>query len=295
MYIFIINNIIYYKMSKILFIENNVNFHFEIIESLIVKYNEIIRNEDCKSISIIYLNFNNDLVKLYIKNKYKNLNIIFGVPDRYDYYINGTIYDKEYDNIIKNSNNHFYISHYITKRLESLSNVFFLTPLSNKYIYADLLPFSEYKKKSNIPIYIVQGNLNQNRRDYNILVNILNNNYNYDFKIKLIGCGYLPAELMNYRDKIILKNNLNFIDFHKEFLDGYCILTLTNKNKQPDYYNKKLTSTINYSKAYNLPCIIDNELNNIYNLPNAYVFNIDDQSSLIKVFEKSLNNFYRVM
>lgn len=277
-------------MEKILFIENNVNFHFEILESIIVKYNEIIKN-DIK-FNIIYLNFNNDLVKDYIKKKYNYLNILFGIPTYYDYYINATIYDNEYDSLKKNSNTYFYISHDITKRLEELNNVYFLTPLAKNYIYTDILPFSNDKYKSNIPIYIVQGNLNQGRRDYNILLHILNNNYKHDFKIKLIGSGYLPPILHKYKDKIILKNNLNFIDFHKEFLDGYCILTLTNKIMQNYYYTRKLTSTINYSIAYKLKCIIDEDLQKIYNLDNAEVFDINNSKSIVKAFEKSLNDFY---
>ena len=100
----------------------------------------------------------------------------------------------------------------------------------------------------------------------------MNKRYDKDFKIKLIGRGYLPSILEKYSDKIILKNNLEFMDYHKEFLDCYSILTLTNKREQPYYYKNKLTSTINYSMAYNLKCIIDKDLQNIYNLSNAEVF-----------------------
>ena len=48
---------------------------------------------------------------------------------------------------------------------------------------------------SDTPIYIIQGNLNQGRRNINLLVKILENSYKYKFIIKLIGKGYLPRKL----------------------------------------------------------------------------------------------------
>ena len=110
--------------------------------------------------------------------------------------------------------------------------MYFLTPLSkSNYIYADVLPYSNDKIKSNIPIYVIQGNLNQNRRYLGLLEKILDQSYQYEFKIKLVGRGHLPSELQKYKNKIVLKNNLNFIDFHKEFLDVYCILPLILQKK----------------------------------------------------------------
>ena len=46
--------------------------------------------------------------------------------------------------------------------------------------------FKNNKVKSNIPIYIVQGNLNDNRRNMNLLIKILRN-YDKEFKIRIIG------------------------------------------------------------------------------------------------------------
>ena len=58
----------------------------------------------------------------------------------------------------------------------------------------------------------------------------------------------------------------------------------------PNYYINKLTSSINYVKAYNLNCLIDKDLQNIYNLERAYVYNNDNE--FINMFEKSLYDFY---
>ena len=122
------------------------------------------------------------------------------------------------------------------------------------------------------------------------MIKILNNSYKYDFIIKLVGKGYLPSELNKYKNKITLKNNLNFQDFHNEFTNAYCILPLITKQTKPQYYTKKLTSTINYAKGYNLKCLIDKDLQKIYNLNNVEVFN--NENDIVTAFKKTLENFY---
>ena len=125
---------------SVLFIENNVNFHYEIIESIILNYNKIIKNEE---IHIIFLSIlNNDSFEEYIKNKYPN--IYLSIPSNFDYYISATIYDNDYNNLNKNSKKHFYISHEVTERLTKHYNIYFLTPLgNNNNIISDKLPYIE--------------------------------------------------------------------------------------------------------------------------------------------------------
>ena len=157
-------------------------------------------------------------------------------------------------------------------------------------MYADVLPFMHIKKKTNIPIYIIQGCLNSNRRHLLLLIKILSNKFNFDYKIKLIGRGHFPNELIPFKEKIILKDNLNFIDYHKEFVDGYCILPLISKQSHPHYYTNKLTSTISYAKAYDLTCIIDKDLQDIYHLKNIEIYKNDND--IIRAFQKTLHKFY---
>lgn len=276
-------------MKKLL-IQNIYPCHYEIIETVIVKYNEIL-NIDTNILLDIYLFIiKNDSFQKYITNKYPNIK--FENISNYDYYINCTVYDREFYTLDNNKNSiKKYISHEISNRLKTNSNVYFLTPLSkNNYIYADILPFSKEKKISDVPIYVIQGNLNQGRRYLNLLNKILEKSYKYYFIIKLIGRGNLPEELNKHKNKIILKNNLNFIDFHKEFLDAYCILPLISKETHSQYYNDKLTSTINYARGYKLKCIIDNDLQEIYNLDNVEVYK--DINDIQTCFEKTLINFY---
>lgn len=269
-------------------IVNLYRFHYEIIESVIVKYKQLI-NIDFNSSIEIHLNIKeNKSFQDYILEKYDYVKL--GIIEDYEYYINCTIYDKDFDYIDKKDSKKKYIAHEITDRLKKNPNVYFLTPLANKFFYADILPLSQLKKKVEFPIFIVQGNLNQNRRHLPLLIKILDKEYKYKFKVKIIGRGVLPDSLIKYSDKIILKNYLNFLDFHKEFLDGYCILPLITKKTKPKYYSKKLTSTINYARGYKLKCLIDKDLQDIYNLDDVELFNNIDDITL--AFEKTLNQFY---
>ena len=119
---------------------------------------------------------------------------------------------------------------------------------------------------------------------------ILDNTYQYEFIIKLVGRGRLPAELKKYENKIVLKNNLDFANFHKEFLDAYCILPLISKKTHSDYYTSKLTSTINYARGYKLKCLIDKDLQEIYNLDNVEIYN--DINDISESFKNTLEEFY---
>jgi len=275
-------------MKKLLII-NTYPCHYEIIETVIINYYKILEIDKTIPIKIyLYILYDKSFIN-YINSTYPNIE--FKNIDNYDYYINCTIYDKNYEYIDKQKLNKKYISHEITDRLKKNPNVYFLTPLSNSnFFYANILPFSNNKILSTVPIYIIQGNLNQNRRNLSLLTKILDKNYKYKFIIKLIGRGHLPESLLKYKNKIVLKNNLNFIDYHKEFLDGYCILPLITKKTHPQYYTTKLTSTINYAYAYKLKCLIDKDLQNIYNLDNVEIFN--DINDIQSIFEKSLEHFY---
>lgn len=281
-------NLIYNDTTYMkLLIENNVNYHYEIIESVIKKYAEILDISSETKLDIYLHVKENTAFTDYIHCKYPDIK--FDYINDYDYNINCTIYDRDFDKLDKNKSNKKYISHEITERLKSNPNVFFLTPLSGKnYFYADVLPYFEYKSS---PTYIIQGNLNQNRRYLDLLKKILDQSYKYKFIIKLLGRGYLPKELEKYKHKIVLRNNLNFSDYHREFLNAYCILPLISKNTHPQYYSKKLTSTINYARGYKLKCLIDKDLQEFYKLEDVEVYN--DINDIVNHFKKTLDDFYK--
>ena len=270
-----------------LLINNCSPCHYEIIETIISKYYSIFPiPKECD----IFLNIcgGNDFRK-YISNKYSKIR--FSKPKKYDYFIECTINNENYKYISKNSDNKFYISHRVIDELKNLSNVVCLTPLAKRYIKADVLPFKDSKKcNTKLPIYIVQGNITKDRRNYDLIVKILENNYKYDFRFKFIGRGNLPNKIKKYHNKVILKNKLNFINYHKEFLDGYCILPSITKKSHPNYYKTTLTSTMNYASAYKLKCLIDKDLQNIYKLEDVEIF--DDINNIVDAFRKTLVDYY---
>lgn len=273
-----------------LLIINNDNFHFEIIESIVIHYNKILsihKNE----ISTIILKIANNINFIeYLQNKYPfliiNKNIYFGIK----YLINVSIYKKDYHLINKMANS-FYISHEVDDELKKYSNVFFTTPLCNtsKYMYFTELPFKNKKQNSEIPIFIIQGEFK--RRNWNLLKKILERKYTIPYKIKILGNGAIPITLKKlfttYNDIVEIKQDLNFQDYHREFLDCYGIIPCISKTENAAYYLNKLTSSINYGLGYDLWFLVDKDLQEIYNLKKSKIYtdNIDD------IFESLLHIF----
>jgi hypothetical protein len=276
----------------IYYIFNDYNCHYEIIINVVHNYYEICREQKTDN-DIIYMQIgyeNQDFINYILKyHPY----IIFECPESYDYYINCTIYApsniQNKNQITIEDNKHFYISHEVFKT--NNKNIYFLTPLNNdNYLVCDRLPFQDEIYDDSFPIYIIQGSIDEKRRNYKLLELILRETYDYEFKIKIIGSGEMDPKFDIYKDKLIIKNNLNFTEYHKEFLNCYCLLPLTSKQTQPQYYTNKLTSSINYTLAYKLSCLLDSEMQDIYNLPNAYVYN--DENDMVNVFKQSLFAFY---
>lgn len=267
--------------------------HYEIIESIINKYSIIIKN---KNINQIYLSVSKSDKSFseYIKKKYPS--IIFENINNYDYFINCSVYPKHYDDIVKfDKKNHFFISHDIDPRIKLLENVFFLTPLANRFFYADIMPhMSKKNMNEDIPIYVVQGHFggtHSQRRNLDLLLKILKENYKKKFKIRFIGRGEIPKEFNPYLNKIDFIRNLDFVNYHKQFLDVYAIFTLTLKETNPQYYKKKLTSTINYIRGYKLKAIIDKDLNDIYKLPDVELYT--SKNDIVSAFKRTLDDFYK--
>jgi hypothetical protein len=271
----------------------NYDYHFEIIESIIQKYDTILKIKKNKEYKIYLENIHSIEYINYINKVYPSIKINQKI-NHYDYKIFTTFYFKDLDKYICQINNptkYFFICHEVDDNLKKYNNVFYLTPLcnSNNFIYADVLPKIK-KNQNNIPIYIVQGRIGTLRRTPKLLYNILSTPFIYDYKIKIIGKGSLPIILEPFKDKIIFKKNLEFEDYHSEFSDVYCILPLITKKSLPQYYTNKLTSSISYAKAYNLKCLIDKDLQDIYHLNNVEIFN--DENDIANSFMKTLQDFY---
>ena len=273
----------------ILFIKNSVRHHCEVVESIIVKHNEIVGVKA----DIIYLELIKDLewasqFRDYISNKYPE--IILRKPVNYDFFIDITLNKRSK---ITYSPKKFYIAHNFNQSHADLKNVFWISPFYERNIKANILPLSDKVcKNNNFPIYVIQGNKDPKRRNFKLLDNILNEKYDKKFLIRWNGSGKLPEKYDVYKKQGILEETSgNFLDFHKNFLDCYCILPLITKKSHPNYYKNKLTSSINYADSYKLKCLIDIDLQNIYKLPDVEIFN--DENEIADAFIKTLEDFYK--
>jgi len=304
-----------YKDGGVLLIENPMACHFETIETVVCKYKQIIGDRPIRDIYIHQnCNFKFDVRrprqsyynilaaqqdkakndhKKYLSSLYPFIK--FEKPAAYDYYINISLYPHEYENVKTNDpTTHFYISHRLSEDIyKSAPNIFYLTPLAMyNVLEQDILPYmNEPKKKTSCPIYVIQGNWDKARRNYTSLLAILKTPFRKDYRIKMLGRGKYPQELEPFKSKIIKCTDYHWEPFHKEFLDCYCILPLISKSSHPQYYSETFTSSISYAKAYTLKALLDKDLQDIYNLPDAEVYT--DESTIVKAFEKTLYDFYK--
>jgi hypothetical protein len=296
------------NFKKVVLIDNSRSCHYEIIESIINNICYIIKENIDMSNIIFILNLydsrkiNKQSFIQYIKTKnsfyimteemssfhYKNIK---KKTNLYDYYINTTFYPDEIQYINKNSKTDFYICHKITDETILYNNIYYLYPFNfntNNVIKCTTLPYNNIHQINKIPIYIIQGDLN--RKNIELLIKILNYNYNKEFKIKILTTSNMEDRLKEFSNNIIFKQNLNFEEYHREFIDCYGIIPLIDKMILPDYYSCKVSSSINYGISYKLKFIIDKELCDIFNLNNCYTYtNITD---ICSAFNESLHYFY---
>ena len=97
---------------------------------------------------------------------------------------------------------------------------------------------------------------------------------------------------ISHRNKIIIENNHNFINYHDAFKDVYIILALIDDTFEHNYFTIQLTSSISYSISYDIPILIYSKLNDIYekDLKKSIVYK--DQNEMNVQFRKLLNKFY---
>jgi hypothetical protein len=158
-------------------------------------------------------------------------------------------------------------------------------PLARRNVFvADILPYKEFLRKPQEPTFIVPGDFS--RRNKNLLKKILSVNYERKFTIKIFSKFY-DSDFNDTRVKQCV--NYDWAKYHSEFLDCYCILPLITMESHPQYYTTTLSSAINYIYAYKVKSIVDRDFKKIYNIPNADVFNNEDDICI--AFEIVLNEF----
>lgn len=288
-------------MSRLtLLISNPYDYHYEVIESIIVKYPLLIR----QTVDLIYLFFpyqKNLSFQRYISQKYPEIK--FQKPESPSFTIHVTIYPKDLPNL---NTRDIYISHQISQKLLEMKNVYYLAPWTQNFIQSNILPYTDINtlpySDTNVsddvkictvvkPIYIIQGNITDSRRNYDLLTRLLNLETKYKYLIKIVGRG---QKMSNFPEsnKLVYRLNLNFEDYHKEFLNAYCLITLITASSHPQYYTDKITSSYNYIDGYKLKAIVDRPFAEKYKLSENKIYTFQKDEEIIQIFHQSLEDFY---
>lgn len=278
-----------------IYIDNNYNFHYEVIESCMtfIPKKLGINLNDIKFFLQIYSNEN---FNQYITKKYQNsIEVVNTKPDiNFDYEIYCTFYpntNPESEHVF--AKNQYVVSHRVLPHITNNPHIFFLTPLckSEQYFIPTQLP-NILKIKTKLPIFAIQGNITEDRRNYKSLIPIFQAYKHRQFVVKFIGRGFMPIYLMPYMDKIAMCLNLSFTEYHEQFNDVYAILPLIDDSFKHSYYTTTLTSSISYGKSYNLRFICSKNLKDIYSLDDAISYS--SQEEMIEAFGKALDEFQPV-
>ncbi len=271
-----------------IYVENNFKYHYEIIESIItIFFKKIGINEDHTIYLKIYFN---ESFQNYMTKKFPNVIFVKKIPELiFAHKIFCTFYSKNMG-YHSNKKNLWFICHDITSSVLEKENIYFLTPLCNvsRWFLPTALPPIK-KRKSSIPTFIVQGKIEEKRRNYRSLVPILETYKEKEFQIKIIGTGTLPNYFRPYEKKLKIILNLNFEEYHTAFSDVDCLLPLIDETYEHNYFTNKLSSSISYAVAYNLPVLCHKKLIDIYDLNNAYEY--VDQNEFIEQFGKFLDSY----
>ena len=302
--------------GKTLLISNDYPAHYEVIESIICKYKTIINDE----VDNIYLNLIKDdsweygLTNKYsfieyIKNKYPNVHIC--KPLKYDYFIECTY--RVCHHSMLTLPNHYFLSHRNEYSLLKYNNIFYIKNINScNNITCDILPYTEQKVGSRLcngvcrdgsreskPVYVLSGDID--RKDIESVNKILNCNVKYDYVLKILA--QKTKSNMDCLDKLKTACNFNkvevywglsFCDFHKHFINAYCLLTML-KPKDEDYFNcNKISSNYSYQQAYDLYSITNEEVINIYNTySNPKIFSYN-KSNIETIFSNTLDLYYNL-
>lgn len=296
-------------MYKIL-ICNNVDFHYDIIESVIMKYDEILKikknNSDILDLFMVSDNNQNSpnlnyaQLKDYLLKTY-NINFIDSIDyNSYDYQIHCTASATEApetDGGIRpidmvDDSKYAYIAHDVTNELLRFSNVYFLSKfnrddIANDRVFTvDTFPKFEYIENS-VPSFIILGSFIRSKfdktRDYSILEDMLSIDYKSDFIINIVGSWHEPHfDIWSFinKDKIH-DSNINKINIilnaEWNYFNRLCsgadyIIPLVSKQNQPHCFKTKVTSSIFYGIGYKKTMFVDQDFVDAYSLSGNQYF-----------------------
>lgn len=313
-------------------ISNNVPFHYEIIESVILKYDEIFNIQKAQNDKIFLKlekdifemppNLNYDIFINYISNKYKNIIIINDLNNlSFDYEVHCTAQHSRAKDThggvrpaqMINSKNIVYIAHCVDDELLNIDNVLFLSKFNrndipnNRVFIPSIIQYSDIKIKTKVPTFIVQGSFTRSKfdatRDYAIIDKILSEKYDKDFNIKFIGrwkensidySEFLNLNTINpyNKPKISIKLNQNWNDFCLNFISADVIIPSISKNNNPNYFEKEMTSSFIYANSHDIKVFADQDFFDVYKIDKSK-HRVYNQDNICEKFNDLLNELYQ--
>jgi len=278
---------------KIAYYEEN-NYHTEIMGMFLEYFSNsdteitVYNSADMSSSVDYFKKFSNFSLKLHkeLINEY----------DLYDKIIVGSAGNTKdlIDKIDQIDYNKFiFICHLSIDIKKQYKNIIVLTPLNCKIIINPnikyCLPIHNYIKdvvpfKKNILTII--GRFKDINRDTNDLVNLINKYYDLDFTVQIFvrATKFVPKVLLNLSKKYPNKFKI-FLKTSSEKMDEYLkmskyILPLVSKNSW--YHKDRLSGNIALAYNYNVPLIIDEQLQEIYQIKNCITY----KNSLSEIIEQ---------
>lgn len=252
--------------KKCVVICNNVPCHNEVIESI---ESILIPMLDISATAImLQLKHMNKSFLDYISKYKKHIRVVdysTAAPPN-ALVIHATAYEKDIETI-KSNPHEIFIAHRVSKELEELPNVWFLTPLAKqRWFIPRALPKIESAPttRSEYPVIAIQGNIVESRRNFRALCGLLEKTGHLGYKIKLIGRGKLPEYLTPWADHFILELDRPYLEYHAAFAGVDALLALIDESFSHGYFTNQLTSTVSYAVGYNIPLIAHSRLARIY-------------------------------
>lgn len=168
---------------------------------------------------------------------------------------------------------------------EELQSYYFLPIIFHQTNLSKSLFENEQKKQIRI---VIQGNIQTKRRNYSILIKLLEKFREHNFCFIIIGRGKPEdIKMFEHQEKIKCFLNLDEKEFYEKVKSCHFIMPLIDDTYHHLYFTDKLTSSIPNAIGHSLPMIIHSKLASIYQITGQFEYN--DETSLYETFESAIN------
>jgi hypothetical protein len=292
-----------------IYIHNYVDYHDEVLESVIARYYDMC-NIKPQASDELFLGVQRlpESSQDYLKNKYTKLkeirvrasNDFFPFCSDADFYIECSMYAEHWDSVKHlDPTKYFFLFHrYRPNDVHAgLGNCFYPHTAAKNYFPLSTLPGSDnLLPKSEPPVYVVQGNVR--KRVWSILDYFFTDpsTSDLDFELRILGkeVKWLKNNAWSSDSRVKIHSNLHSERYHDLFRDAYCMLHLVHPHnkKCKHYYTDTMSSSVNYALAYDLRNMLDDKLQASYNLKDAFIYRLGTAGKdFISVFKQSIKDF----